>query len=110
MFINNYKLSFFKRSFFLKEKNIYAALQTKYRHLDKLVKKKASSVLGRDLDPIKIVAKQQMRRKVQGIIDSSKHPRQNTLTGQRSRCSERSFVPTAINLYKSDFQQDPHSL
>ena len=58
------------------------------RRLDKLVKK-ASSVVGRRLDPLSAVVEQQMRRKLYSALDSNRHPLHSILAGQRSSCSER---------------------
>jgi len=77
--------------------------------LNKLVKK-ASSVVGRRLDPLSAVVKQRMRRKLFSVLENNKHPLHNILAGQRSSCSEglrterfrRFFVPTAIRLFNSD--------
>jgi len=84
------------------------------RRLDKLVKK-ASSVVGRILDPLNAVVEQWMRRKLYSVLENNKHPLHSNLAGQRSSCSERlislhcrterfrrSFVPTAIRLFNSD--------
>jgi len=84
------------------------------RRLDKLVKK-ASSVVGRRLDPLSAVVEQQMRRKLYFVLENYEHPLHSILAGQRSSCSERlislrcrterfrrSFVPTAIRLFNSD--------
>ena len=84
------------------------------RRLDKLVKK-ASSVVGRRLDPLSAVVEQQMRRKLYSVLENNKHPLHSILAGQRSNCSERlislrcrterfrgSFVPSAIRLFNSD--------
>ena len=84
------------------------------RRLDKLVKK-ASSVVGRKLDPLIAVVEQRMRRKLYSVLDNNKHPLHSILARQRSRCSERlislrcrterfrrSFLRTAIRLFNSD--------
>ena len=80
------------------------------RRLDKLVKK-ASSVVGRRLDPLSAVVAQRMRRKLYSVLDNNRHPLHSILAGQRSSCSERlislrcrterfrrSFVRTAISV------------
>ena len=84
------------------------------RRMDKLVKK-ASSVVGRRLDPLSAVVEQRMRRKLYSVLDNNRHPLHSILAGQRSSCSERlislrcraerfrrSFVPIAIRLFNSD--------
>jgi len=73
--------------------------------LDKLVKK-ASSVVGRRLDPLSAVVEQRMRRKLYSVLGNNEHPLHSILAGQRSSCRterfRRSFVPTATRLFNSD--------
>ena len=52
------------------------------RCLDKLVKM-ASSVIGRDLDPLRTVVEQWMRRKLYYLMVNNKHPLHSILAGQR---------------------------
>ena len=79
--------------------------------LDKLVRK-ASSVVGRALDPLGTVVERQRRRKFRSILGNPHHPLHHTLAGQASnRRSGRfrsvrargdryllSFIPTAIRM------------
>jgi len=51
--------------------------------------KKASSVVGRQLDPLSTVVEQWMRRKFYSVLENNKHPLHSILAGQRSSCSER---------------------
>ena len=83
------------------------------RRLDRLVKK-ASSVLGRSLDPLGAVVERRTRSIVQSILENDRHPLHSILEGQRSsnswrlislRCRterfRRSFVPSAIRLHNT---------
>jgi len=49
----------------------------KCRRLDKLVKK-ASSVVGRRLDPLSAVVEQRMRRKLYSVLENNKHPQRSS--------------------------------
>ena len=53
------------------------------RRLDKLMKK-ASSVVGRSLDPLSALVEQRMRRKLYSVLENNKHPLHSILAGQRS--------------------------
>ena len=83
------------------------------KRLDKLVKK-AGSVLGRRLDPLRSVVERRTLNKLEAIMDNSRHPLHCLLEQQRSSCSSRllslccrterfrrSFVPSAIRLFDS---------
>ena len=79
--------------------------------LDRLIKK-AGSVMGRRLEPLKDVAERRMLSKLDNIMDNVSHPLHRTLQEQRccrsgrltsmrsrtKRCSD-SFVPTVIRLF-----------
>jgi len=51
--------------------------------------KKVNSVVGRELDSLRTVVEQWMRRKLYSLMVNNKHPLHSILAGQRSSCSER---------------------
>ncbi|CAI5671505.1 unnamed protein product [Oreochromis niloticus] len=81
--------------------------------LDKLIRK-ASNVVGMELDSIKVVSERRMLSKIKTMLDNSSHPLHDTLVSHRSTFSDRlrlqkstterhrkSFLPVAISLYNS---------
>ena len=83
------------------------------KRLDRLVKK-AGSLLGRRLDPLRSVVERGTLNKLNAILDNGRHPLHSLLEGQRSSQGgrllslrsrteryRRSFVPTAIRLFNT---------
>lgn len=81
--------------------------------INKLLKK-AGSVLGSNLDPVRAVAERRMLKRLLAIMDNPSHPLYDTVDSQRSvfsdcfilpQCSterhRRSFLPTAMTLYNT---------
>ncbi|XP_049926802.1 uncharacterized protein LOC126406528 [Epinephelus moara] len=81
--------------------------------LNKLIRK-ASDVVGVELDPLTAVSDRRMLSKVRAILQHGSHPLHNALVEQRSTFSQRliapkctterhrkSFLPVAIKLYNS---------
>ena len=81
--------------------------------LEKLVRK-ASNVVGVELDSLAVVAERRSLAKLHAIMDNPSHPLHTDLTDRRStfsvrltlpRCSterhRKSFIPTAIRLYNA---------
>ncbi|MBN3311348.1 ANG4 protein, partial [Atractosteus spatula] len=77
-------------------------------------KRRASSVIGFDLDSLEVVAERRMRSKLEAIMDNFSHPLFDRLAGMKStfsnrlihpRCDReryrRSFLPSAIRLYNA---------
>ena len=81
--------------------------------LDKLIRK-ASNVVGMELDSLRVVSERQMLSKIKTMLDNTSHPLHDMLVSHRSTFSERlrlpkstterhrkSFLPVAISLYNS---------
>ena len=81
--------------------------------LHKLIRK-ASNVVGMELDSLKVVSERRMLSKIKTMLDNTSHPLHDMLASHRSTLSERlrlpkstterhrkSFLPVAISLYNS---------
>ena len=87
------------------------------KKLDKLIRK-ASSVLGRPLDPAEVVGERRMMAKLSSMMENDSHPLQDSLTALESSFSDRllhpkcvkeryrrSFIPAAVILYNQHCSQ-----
>ncbi|KAI3360040.1 hypothetical protein L3Q82_014368, partial [Scortum barcoo] len=63
------------------------------RRMDRLVRRRASSVLGCPLDSVEVVGNGRMMAKLSSLLNNTSHPLQDTLTALGSSFSERLLHP-----------------